>query len=260
MIIATAPPGYREKLLKTVFSCPEIGGVRYNTGMVSPHTPEHTLAILKKLAEEYGKKLWVDLKGRQLRIVSWALPDYGNIVINHDVEVEGPAWVYLRDGEKLSPKFARRNILYVDPPPRQAVGQGQSLNIIGEHVKIKGYLTENDKAYIDAAWKLGVGDFMLSFVEGLSDIKDMLREIKSDGFLGLTFHIESPAGIAFLEQTWPKKDSTHRLVLARDDLFTTIGEDKSLIVEYSKKVLAHDPKAILASKLFSDRKSTRLNS
>ena len=56
MLIATLPPVYREGLLHQIISSDEISGVRYNSGMVSPHTPEDTLSIIKVLTEGYGKK------------------------------------------------------------------------------------------------------------------------------------------------------------------------------------------------------------
>ncbi len=257
MLIATLPPVYREELLREIISCDEVGGVRYNTGMVSPLDPEKTLAIVKWLTDNYEKKLWIDLKGRQLRVTHWAVPDLANITLNHEVEISGDAWVLFRDGEKCSVKFAHGNTIYLDPPPRQAVGAGQSINILGKDVTIKGYLTDNDRAYIQAAKKLGIKSFMLSFVESNQDIKDVQAEFGLDPSqntvptLDLVLKIESPAGMKFIVETlgWTLGENT--LMAARDDLFATIGDDKSMILHYLKEIARQDPGAIVASRLFS---------
>ena len=265
MLIATLPPVYREGLLHQIISSDEISGVRYNSGMVSPHTPEDTLSIIKVLTEGYGKKFWVDLKGRQVRITNWAQPDFANIEVNHELEIEGDAWVHFRDGTRSLIKFVHGKVIYLDSPPDHAVGAGQSINVLGDNVKIKGYLTENDRAYIQAAKKLGIRSFMLSFVENQQDIDDVRAEFASGSEQGPTqdlvqnppqeldfvLKIESPTGVRFISKMTGGASGTNRLMAARDDLFVTIGEDKSTIIDDLKEIIFEDPDAILSSRMFT---------
>ena len=253
MLIATLPSIHRQELLHQIVSCPEVGGVRYNTGMASPYDPEETLRIAKDEVDRCGKKLWVDLKGRQLRIVRWAVPDYGKIVLNHEVETDGEAYVIFRGGDKHTLKLAHGDTIYVDPPPRHAVGEGQSVNIIGNNVKIRGYLTEGDLAYIRAARKLGIYSFMLSFVEGWSDVAEVIAAYgdSSDAPLDLRLKIESPAGMSFVTGLTEKSLRPHGLIAARDDLYATIGDRRSMIIKCLKAIVAKDPQAIVASRLFT---------
>jgi pyruvate kinase len=253
MLIATLPPIYREELFHEIMTCLEIGGVRYNTGIVSPFEAEETLSVVKAAASDNGKKLWVDIKGRQLRVTHWAMPDYGKIVINHEVEIDGDAWVCFRNSPKYQLKLAHGNVLYIDPPPKQAVGEGQSLNIIGERVRIKGYLTDSDREYIRAAQRLGIAGLMLSFVEHHDDMHEVVAVYGSHPAPELVLKIESPAGINFLSQ-FVKTELCFpfpQLMAARDDLFITIGEDKAPILKYLREILKRDTDAIVASRLFT---------
>lgn len=254
MLIATLPPIYREGLLKFIFSDPAIEAVRYNTGMVSQFTVKETLEALIYLSRQYSKKLLIDLKGRQLRITRWAAPNYGKILLNHDVEVDGPARVFFRGNEFSELRFAVKNVIFVDPPPRQAVGEGQAINILGENVKIHGYLTEQDKEFVKEGAKLGITDFCLSFVECQEDIhevEDLLAE--STNLAMLWLKIESPKGFEFVSKFSPGELDVcnYRLVAARDDWFVTQGNNKAQLLDMLKRLVQIDPEAVVASRLFS---------
>ena len=164
VLIATLPSVYRKELMEKIIRHPLIDEVRYNVGYSTPYSPIETLIKILDLTEKNNKKLWIDLKGRQLRIVNWAKPDYGTIILNHEIEVDLPAKVFFRGNEWSELKVVNGNKIYVDPPPKEAVGEGQAINIIGNNLKVKEYLTEDDKEYIEAACKLGISNFMLSFV------------------------------------------------------------------------------------------------
>ena len=43
-------------------------------------------STLKSLSEQYSKDIWLDLKGRQLRIAKWADPLYEAIELNHNID------------------------------------------------------------------------------------------------------------------------------------------------------------------------------
>lgn len=171
MLIATLPEIHREELCVRIISHPLIGGVRYNTGYSTPFSVKETLERILELVNEYDKILWIDLKCRQLRITRWAVPQYGKIVLNHKIEVDCPSRVYFRGNEWSELKVVRGNVIYVDPPPRNAVGDGQAINIHGNNLKINGFLIDRDQEYINAAIDLGLNRFMLSFVESVDDIK-----------------------------------------------------------------------------------------
>lgn len=247
MLIATLPAVHQAELLEKIVAHPLIGGVRYNTGLRSPYSPKETLQKIVDLTKEHDKKLWVDLKSRQLRIVHWAIPNYGKIILNHEIEVDCPCRVYFRGNEWSEVKVVRENVIYVDPPPRHAVGEGQAINIHGNNLKIKGFLTEEDLSYIGAARELGIRHFMLSFVEGADDIA-RVAEV-SDKEVQLTLKIESPKGMNFVNSGISFADYT--LLAARDDLMINIGENKAKMLPALEQIIRRDPKAIVASRIFS---------
>jgi pyruvate kinase len=247
-IIATLPPPYAEDLFRDIINTPRLNQVRFNTGCSSPDSPKDTLS---KVLEASHLPVWVDLKCRQLRIKNWAVPTYGDIELSHEIEVDLPARIYFRGG---SPAIVRRvegNKIYVDPPPKQAVGRGQSVNITGKNLKIKGYLTEQDLEYIEAAKALGCNLFMASFVETLDDVK-VLRESMPDGLIGLK--IESEAGVDLITSyasTFKVWGEGCQIVAARDDLFVNLsdkGYQEKFYLALSEMIRI-DPEAILASRL-----------
>ncbi|MBU1180362.1 hypothetical protein KJ885_05440 [Patescibacteria group bacterium] len=255
MLIATLPAVHEEILMEKIISHPFVGGVRYNTGAKSPFSPKETLERVLALTTEYGKKLWVDLKGRQLRITHWAVPRSGEIRLNHKVEFEPPARVYFRGDEYSELKFVRDNVIYVDPQPRHAVGEGQAINIIGDNVSVVGYSTEQDLEYIAAACELGIFNFMLSFVESVDDAVEVWEAIKkSEGDCEdceLVLKIESQKGLELIRKTELIPLRTCRLMAARDDLLINLDDDWNLLDDAQRLLISRDPNAILASRIFS---------
>lgn len=248
MLIATLPAVHRDNLLRDIISHPSVDGVRYNVGSTSAYSPRETLERILAMTERYGKKLWIDLKGRQLRIVHWAVPEYGKIELNHEVEVDCPAKVFFRGNEWSELKVIRGNVIYVDPPPRYAVGAGQAINVHGNNLQIKGYLTEEDRSFISVSAELGINDYMLSFVEQSSDLQDVL-EINSNAKMVLK--IESPKGMTFINATEFKIPSGGSLMAARDDLMINIGDNKANMLVALDQIISKDSEAIVASRIFS---------
>lgn len=249
MLIATLPAVYQEELMRKIIFHPLIDQVRYNAGACSPYSPKETLEKILALTNEFGKKLWVDLKGRQLRVVQWAAPVYGKIILNHELEVDCPAKVFFRGNEWSELKVVRGNTIYVAPPPLHAVGAGQAINIHGNNLKIKGYLTEDDKEYLRAACELGIKSFMLSFVEDFSDISDA-DEITEGAEVEFALKIESLKGLEFIDLANSEIFKKHHLMAARDDLMINIGDNKAKILPALLKIISVDPNAILASRIF----------
>ena len=223
-----------------------IAGARFNVGARSPYSPHKTLELI--LAAMGNKEFWIDLKGRQLRITKWAVPTYGDIELNHEIELDYPAEVIFRDGELCSIRKVVRNKIYVEPDPPEAIGAGQAINVHSANLIIKGYFTDEDLLYIEAAKNLSIHNYMLSFVEEESDIVEM---IKLDPQCKIIAKIESPKGMDFVRNIYPKFKDRVNLMAARDDLFINIGNDKWAMLNALQELIAADPETILASRVLT---------
>lgn len=252
-LIATLPAVHQERLLTQIISHPLVSEVRYNIGVCSAYSPKETLTRILALTERFDKKLWIDLKGRQLRIVQWAVPNFGKIVLNHELEVDCPARVYFRGNDYSELKVARSNVIYVDPPPKYAVGNGQAINIHGNNLNIKGYFTEEDLAYVAASCELGINNFMLSFVENASDIDEFESLLSKQPFklekFSAILKIESPKGLELIDKY--KLLPNYSLMAARDDLMINIGQNKAKILTALEQIIKCDKDAIVASRIFA---------
>lgn len=243
ILIATLPSLNNMEKVQRVFENPHISEVRFNTGVQTAYSIEETLEILKKLSMKYNKKLWIDIKGRQLRVTKWADPLYSCIELSHRVQVLYPALVYFRNGDRVNITHIKDgNKLFVDPLPRQALGAGQSVNIIAKDIEIDGYLTEKDKQYLIACRKLDLTHIMASFVETFDDLAQILNILPNSQIVS---KIESLKGISFISQY-----NVPNLMAARDDLYLQSGQDYSML-NHLKTIIERDSKAICASKIFS---------
>src|SRR3989344_8577930 len=115
MLIATLPHVHRTELLEKIIAHPGVDAFRYNTGYASIWEPKETLERICRIADRYKKadRLWVDLKGRQLRIREWTAPDYGCIVLNRDLAVKLPARIFFRGGSSAQITAVRGNTVCV---------------------------------------------------------------------------------------------------------------------------------------------------
>jgi pyruvate kinase len=267
MLQATLPEITRNQLVNDMVSHPLVAEVRYNVGAVSPYSPKKTLGMLKALSEKYGKRLWLDLKGKQLRVKRWSARKFGRILLNHELTVDCPAEVYFRGDNSSIIKSVKGSQIFIDPPPRFHVGEGQAINIIGKNLSIKGYLTADDKKYLKAACELGIFDFMLSFIECESDVVEVENFLLTQpGYHPDTdpaifvYKIETMKGLNYIAG-W--KDLEYELLIkrkanlmaARDDLMTNIGPNKFLMLNALGNIIRIDRNAILASRIFSGLES-----
>ena len=248
-LIATLPNLANEEKVRSVLACPQISEARYNIGSASLMTPDETVALLKALSSEYSKIIWLDVKGRQLRVTRWADPQYEAIELNHKINVVYPAKIYFRNGEYSNIMKAKDSRILVDPLPREALGAGQSVNILAKDLEIEGYLTELDKKYLQAAEQQGLNSVMASFVERHDDLSEILSFIPKAEIVS---KIESLKGIEFI--------SSHKignLMAARDDLYIQTGQNKNML-EHLATIIQNDSNAICASRVFSslERQST----
>lgn len=228
--------------VKNVFGDPRISEVRFNTGVQTPYTIDDTLDMLEALSVKYDKKLWIDIKGRQLRVAKWADPLYSCIEINHKVRVSLPASVSFRNGDRVNITHIRDgNKLFVDPLPREALGAGQSVNVFAKDVEIEGYLTEKDKLYLSACKNRELRLIMASFVESFDDLTQILHLLPDAQIVS---KIESVKGLSFIEQY-----NVPGLMAARDDLYLQTGGHYDML-KHLKTIISKDSGAICASRIF----------
>ena len=251
-IMATLPPPHTQQMF-VVAGHPLVDGVRFNIGAKTPYSPKETLERI--IAAIGDKEFWLDLKGRQLRIIKWAVPTYGNIELNHKIKVDLPATIIFRGDNRSTIVEIRGNQIFVDPIPREAVGDGQAVNIHGANLEIDKYFTNEDIEYVKVAKELGLHRYMLSFVEEESDI---LGLIALDPEAIICAKIESPKGLEFVREVYSKFYDKVTLIVASDDLYTNIGEDKTAIFEALDIIIKRDSRAIAASRIFTSLEKSEI--
>jgi len=274
--ICTVPPyaPYLDKIAEH----PIVEGFRLNTVMPVTEPLEDLLKRLNDLSDQ--KDLWIDLKCRQLRIKRGAFynapkkpvmmkvwgrkvvldpsnpKNYGNIQtppwaiieLDHEIELDTrePVRCYMNDGlQTANIAKAKGNRLIMLDGPKKVVGGGESINILHPSLKIKGYLTDNDKKYIEAAKKAGVHNYMLSFVEKEKDLTDLL-DLDSDAKIAAK--IESQKGLEFVANHYAKYRDNVQLMAARGDLYVEV-ERPHLILNATKDIVEADYRAIAASRI-----------
>ncbi len=236
--IVTAPP-YAE-FLDEVARHPIVTGLRLNTVMPLKEGPGEALARLGA----YGLPVWVDLKGRQLRVVGAAVPPYTEVRLSHPVSLDTPADAWFSDGNEPARILAvDGDRLILADGPRRLIGPGESLNIPHPSLKIHGTLTDTDRAYLEAMGSLGLRQVMLSYVESPADVDEVRALLPGAEVL---LKIESPKGRAFARR---HKAACGHLVAARGDLFVEIGRPHR-IARALREIIAADPEAVVASRLF----------
>ena len=128
--------------------------------------------------------------------------------------------------------------------PKRVVGPGESLNIIHPSLSIEGFLTDNDKDYIEAGNNVGISKYMLSFVENADDVKQLQTLVPG---AEIAAKIESRKGMRYVANEW---DGESRLMTARGDLFVELRRPHH-ITAAMEDIVTKDPNAILASRIFS---------
>jgi pyruvate kinase len=130
--------------------------------------------------------------------------------------------------------------------------KGMSVTILDPSLKVKGYLTQRDKEYVEAARSNGIHTYMLSFVEQKKDIDDLLALDKEAQIVA---KIESKKGMDFVSTVYPRyrsllSGSENRVTLmaARGDLYLQLDMPHQ-IIEACKDIAAADSHAIMASRL-----------
>ena len=236
--------------LREIVSHQMFSGLRLNTAIPFSKPKKKVLYELKK--KIYPKTLWVDLKCRELRIKHKVTVPGGLLELNHDIEVKTPTTLYYNEGEKylIVDELIDGNKLRIKIPKNAPddfkiiFGQSASVNI-PEVRKIHGFLTENDREYIKAALENDIHDYMISFVERSSDIKEIL-EIDPDA--SIVAKIESEKGIQFIKNEYDDFKDNVRLMIARGDLYIELDRPHK-ILNMMKLIIEKDPDAIAASRI-----------
>ncbi len=236
--IVTAPP--YAPFLAEVARHPVVCGLRLNTVMPLREGPREALERLQGL----GQPLWVDLKGRQLRVVGAAIPPYTEVFLSHHIRVETPVDAFFSDGDECARVAAvDGNRLILEDGPRRLIGPGESVNIVHPTLEIEGTLTETDCAYLAAMRELGLTRVMLSYVEAPADVAEVRERLPGAEII---LKIESQRGLAFARKY---KAAQGRLMAARGDLYVEVVRPHR-IVSALRTVIAADPTAIVASRIF----------
>jgi pyruvate kinase len=237
-VIVTAPP--YAPFLSELAAHPLVGGLRLNTVMPLAEPPAEVLTRLAAL----GPPLWVDLKGRQLRVTAAAVPPFTEVRLSHRIRVRTPADAFFDDGREHARVVAvDGDRLILEDGPRRVIGPGESVNVVDPSLEVEGTLTETDRAYLEAMKMAGLRRVMLSYVESPEDVEEV-RSILPDAELVLK--IESRRGLAFAAQHGA---GLGRLMAARGDLYVEVLEPHR-IVGALRGVIEADPEAIVGSRLF----------
>jgi pyruvate kinase len=236
--IVTVPP--YATFLDEVARHPLVSGFRLNTVMPLKESPREALERLSK----FGPSLWVDLKGRQLRVVAPAIPPFTEIKLSHKIKVHTPVDAYFSDGnERARVAAVDGDRLIMEDGPRRMIGPGESVNIVHPSLEIDGTLTETDRAYLAAMQELGLTKVMLSYVESATDAQEV-RDLLPGAEVALK--IESQRGLEFAKRYGAQHG---RLMAARGDLYVEVPHPHQ-VISALRVVINSDKNAIVASRLF----------
>jgi pyruvate kinase len=192
----------------------------------------------------FGQPLWVDLKGRQLRVVGAAIPPYTEVHLSHPIRVRTPVDAFFSDGdERVRVMAVDGNRLILEDGPRRLVGPGESVNIIHPSLVIEGTLTETDRAYLATMAESGLKHVMLSYVESPADVDEIRRLLPGAEVM---LKIETQQGLDFARKYGA---SQGQLMAARGDLYVEVLRPHR-IVSALRTIVAADPEAVVASRIF----------
>jgi pyruvate kinase len=236
--IITAPP--YATFLDEVARHPLVCGLRLNTVMPLRGGPAEALEHL----QAFDQPLWVDLKGRQLRVVGAAVPPYTEVRLSHRIRVNTPVDAFFSDGNECVRVVAvDGDRLILEDGPRRLIGPGESVNIVHPSLEIEGTLTETDRAYLGAMGELGLNRVMISYVESPSDVEEVLRLLPDAEVM---LKIETQRGIDYARKHGA---SQGRLVAARGDLYVEVLRPHRIIGAL-RDIITADPEAVVASRVF----------
>lgn len=258
-----------------------VSGVRLNTVMPIKESLTEMLSRIKKTIE--GKDVWIDLKCRQIRTSHGFFfnppkepktykigkniyvldpsnprthgvlktPPWAELKISHKIKLDTskPVKCYFSDGINTAyiVEVVDGDKLIMLDGPKRVVGGGESINIMDPSLEIEGFLTDTDYKYIEAAKKVGIHTYMLSYVEKESDITEILA---LDPDAKILVKIESRKGLSWVKEIYPKYKDRVNLMSARGDLYVEMGRPDK-ILRPLKEIVKADHNAVLASRILS---------
>lgn len=242
--LVTMPP--YAPFLDEVLDHPLVSGIRLNTVMPLREPIRETLTRLKGAAQAHGdKELWIDLKGRQLRVNGYGSPPFTAIELDQDITVDTPVEAVFANGrERCTVVGVDGRRLIMLEGPRRLVGPGESVNIVSPSLRVTGYLTDLDRRYAQACAELDISRIMLSFFEGPADLEELRRLLPAARVVA---KIESQRGLAYVAG---HPACEVRLMAARGDLFIELPRPHQIVAAL-RAILRCDADAIVASRLFS---------
>lgn len=245
MLIATLPPYVRHR--DAIAAHPSVSALRFNTIMPVAETKREVLESLLEACR--GKPLWIDLKARQLRITRFAYLPYAFVEVSRKLSVDLPARVTFKDGEGEVVRIVDGNKLILRQRPPRVVGAGEPIGVLDRSLEVEGYLTDDDREYVEAARSLGIHDYLLSFVERAGDVAE-LRALDPEA--RILAKIESVRGLEFVRDVYPSLAGPGvTLMAARDDLYVQLGPDKVAILDALESIVRACPGAVVASRVLT---------
>jgi len=219
---------------------PLVCGLRLNTVMPVRGGPAEALGRLRA----FGQPLWVDLKGRQLRVVGAAIPPYTEVRISHPIRVQTPVDAFFSNGDECVRVAAvEGDRLILEDGPRRLIGPGESVNIVHPSLEIEGTLTQTDRAYLAAMPAAGLTRVMISYVESPADAQEVRRLLPGAEVM---CKIETRRGLDYAR----RHGAAHgRLVAGRGDLYVEVLRPHRIVAAL-RDIIAADPGAVAASRVF----------
>lgn len=226
-----------------------LSGIRMNGILFASADTEKEFSLIPS---NTNVPLWLDAKGRQLRIEESIFhKDHLELVLNHGISgFPLPHPILFKAGEDWAmveriTDGGKRLHMRADGYPKYRVNPGDSVHFRNEKVRVNGNLfTENEKDKIILAVKKGFKRFYLSYVESQRDV-DEFRELVKDSEIILK--IESKKGLRFVSEQF-KKQTNIRLAAARGDLYVEV-EKPHHILNAQKLIIEKDPEAIVGSRM-----------
>ena len=244
-VIATYPAYASHRMALAMH--PVVSSLRFNT--IEPVFGQKR-KFIRKMREECGdKRLWLDLKTRQLRSTRVSSLPQSEITLSHKISVNTPVAVLFKDRfngvvfEWMAEEVCGNRII-MRPDFSWVTGAGEAINILAPSLEIDGFFTKADLAYL----RLGLHNVMLSFME-LEE--DLLQTYSLDPAANIIAKIESRRGVSFVENVYPKYSGRVRLMAALDDLYINMGRRKEDILDVLKIIIGMDPDAIAASRILT---------
>lgn len=232
-------------------SHPELAGIRMNGLLFKACDLQGELSKIPKTA---SVPLWLDAKGRQLRVEeSISHPDHLELVLNHGIKgLDLPHPIIFKAGEDWAmvekiTDGGKRLHLRADGFPKYRVKPGDSIHFRNPKMVINDSLfTSNEKEKIQLAVKMGCKNFYLSYVESQRDV-DEFRELVGP-FANLHLKIESKQGLEYVAREYQPLSPYVRLVCARGDLYVEVDKPHHILAA-QKLIIERDPLAIIGSRI-----------